>query len=154
VFAWNPSRRALLVVEAKTLIVDIQDLLAAMDRKRRLAPRLARELGWRPLVVGTVLVLPDESRARKAVSDHFVLSRSYPARTWRVVRWLHAPAQDLRGIWFLSNSAGSDAKKRWRGSARVRRQPKVDGVAPPRVEVGPECASQAKPAAANAGVST
>ncbi len=48
ILAWHPPARALLVVEVKSQIVDIQDLVSTLDRKRRLTPRLASDLGWHP----------------------------------------------------------------------------------------------------------
>ena len=45
--AWQPRRRALLVIEVKTEITDVGATLATLDRKRRLAPAIVRELeGW------------------------------------------------------------------------------------------------------------
>jgi hypothetical protein len=47
VFAWDPDLRVVLVVECKSVVVDLQDLLSTMDRKRRLAADIAQdELGW------------------------------------------------------------------------------------------------------------
>jgi Holliday junction resolvase-like predicted endonuclease len=40
VLAWHDGRRALLSIEIKTRLPDLQDLLSTMDRKRRLAPML------------------------------------------------------------------------------------------------------------------
>jgi len=61
VLAWHAAEKALLCVEVKTRLPDLQDLLSTMDRKRRLAPGLVWELGWRPVVVGSVLTLPAET---------------------------------------------------------------------------------------------
>ena len=41
IFAWHPGRRALLVIELKTDIVDVNDLVGTVDRKRRLARTIA-----------------------------------------------------------------------------------------------------------------
>jgi transcriptional regulator with XRE-family HTH domain len=43
VLGWLPARRALLVVEVKSEIADLQDTLSTMDRKRRLALRPWRD---------------------------------------------------------------------------------------------------------------
>ena len=45
VMAWHAGSRTLLVVELKTLLVDVNDLMGSMDRRRRLATRMARERG-------------------------------------------------------------------------------------------------------------
>jgi transcriptional regulator with XRE-family HTH domain len=52
VLCWFPASRAVLVVEVKTRLVDLQDLLSTLDRKRRLVHVIAQEAGWRPLQVG------------------------------------------------------------------------------------------------------
>jgi transcriptional regulator with XRE-family HTH domain len=45
VLAWHADSRSLLVVDLKTDIIDVQELLGTLDRKRRLAPRIARDRG-------------------------------------------------------------------------------------------------------------
>jgi transcriptional regulator with XRE-family HTH domain len=40
VLAWRPSERALLIVEVKTELSDLQNLLSVLDRKARLVPGL------------------------------------------------------------------------------------------------------------------
>ncbi len=132
VMGWYPPARALLIVEVKTKLVDLQDLLSKMDRKRRLCPTLARELGWRPLVVGSVLVLPEQTWARSAV-DRFgpVFAAALPARTSNVRRWLRHPDRDLRAIWFLLNDTPGDGKRHSRCVMRVRpRRLRADGPIP------------------------
>lgn len=121
VLAWLPRRRALLVVEVKTKLADLQDLLSKMDRKRRLAPSLVRDLGWKPLVVASVLVLPDETWARSTVNRFEpVFAAALPSRTADVRRWLKQPDRDLRGIWFLLNDAPGSIRRRPAGSMRVK----------------------------------
>jgi transcriptional regulator with XRE-family HTH domain len=50
ILAWHAATRNVLVVELKTEIVDVQELIGRLDQKRRLAPRIARERGWVPEV--------------------------------------------------------------------------------------------------------
>jgi transcriptional regulator with XRE-family HTH domain len=121
VLAWHPANQTVLIVEVKTRLVDLQDLLSTHDRKTRLAAAIAREAGWRPLFVGAVLVMPGETQARNAIEKYRpVFDARYPARGREVQRWLHCPSRDVRGIWFILNSAGGDAKRRPGGSLRVR----------------------------------
>jgi transcriptional regulator with XRE-family HTH domain len=121
VLAWQPACRAVLVIEVKTVVVDLQDLLATLDRKRRLAGPIARELGWSPIRVGTLLVMPEETQARHAV-DRFrsVFDVAYPDRGRRVQRWLRSPDGDMRGVLFLLNFGHNGTKRRPGGSRRVR----------------------------------
>jgi transcriptional regulator with XRE-family HTH domain len=121
VFARHPVRDALLVVEVKTRLVDLQDLFSTLDRKQRLGPELARADGWRPTATASVLVLPEETWARNAVRQHQPLFRAaLPGRTADVRHWLENPRGDLRGVWFLLNDAPGSAKRRAGGVQRVR----------------------------------
>ncbi len=130
VFAWSPTSRAALVVEVKSVLVDLQDLLSTLDRKKRLASLIAREAGWRPLLIGTLLVMPGETQARNAIERYKpVFDATYPARGRQVQRWLRCPELDLRGIWFVLNFTAGDTKRRPGGSFRVRpkREPPTEG---------------------------
>src|SRR3970040_3074894 len=44
--AWRPAARTLLIVELKTEIVDVNELLGVMDRRCRIAPPAGRGGGW------------------------------------------------------------------------------------------------------------
>jgi transcriptional regulator with XRE-family HTH domain len=45
--AFHPPTGTLVVIEVKTVIAEIQDLLGALNTKERVAPAVARSLGWR-----------------------------------------------------------------------------------------------------------
>jgi transcriptional regulator with XRE-family HTH domain len=121
VLGWQAAARAVLVVEVKPRIDDLQDLLSTLDRKRRLAPALARDLGWKPLLVGAALVLPEEHQARASVEAFAsVFDAALPARTLELRRWLVRPSRDVRGIWFLPIFTPGSTGRRRHGSCRVR----------------------------------
>jgi len=106
VFAFHPETRSVLVVEVKTVFVDAQDLQSTVDRKVRLAPKLARDRGWSPAGVGRLIVLVDTRANRQRIESlSATFGTMFPARTWAVRRWLAAPSavEPLRGIWFLRN---------------------------------------------------
>jgi transcriptional regulator with XRE-family HTH domain len=141
VVAWQPAGAALLLVEVKSRLVDLQDLLATTDRKRRLVPGLlAAERGWRAASVGSVVVLPEGSRSRNAVARHgATIGARFPGRTTEVRRWLADPREQLAAVWFLPPMPGRHAPGRFPrrselvgGSTRapraqeVRRQPQRD----------------------------
>jgi hypothetical protein len=46
ILAWHAGRQMLLVIELKTDIADVNELVGTLDRKRRLAGNVARERGW------------------------------------------------------------------------------------------------------------
>jgi Predicted transcriptional regulators len=132
VLAWLPAQRALLVIEVKTRIVDLQDLLSTLDRKRRVAPLVARELGWQAAVVGAVLAMPDETWARNVLARFEPLfSAALPVRTVEIRAWLRRADRPIRGVWFLPSSSPSSTTRSHGGGMRVRKRPSsVSGPAP------------------------
>lgn len=129
VMAWLPAARALLFVECKTSLPDLQDALSTIDRKRRLAPEIARIEGWDPSVFASVLVLPDSTWARNRVrKSGAIFDAALPARTVEVRCWIAAPGGSLRGIWFLPNDGTTNAVRGRGGLLRAgsRRRPQPE----------------------------
>ncbi len=91
--AWHTPTRALLVVEVKTEVVDLQDLLSTVDRKKRLATRIAAERGWLAASGVSVWVVVSESRTnRRRLAAHRALLRTaYPLDGRTIGAWLRAP---------------------------------------------------------------
>src|SRR5262249_46491787 len=57
--AGHEPTRSLLVIELKTELADIQDTVGVIDRKVRLATKVARERGWFPASVSVWLVVAE-----------------------------------------------------------------------------------------------
>lgn len=132
VLAWRPDRRALLLVEVKSEIVDLQETIRTLDMKARVVPEVMfRNRGWRPTAVAAVLVLPDATVTRNAVARHAaLLAAALPARTLAVRRWLQDPSYHLRGIWFVLNTYPDGAIRGGDCTQRVsKRRPGVSGTA-------------------------
>jgi transcriptional regulator with XRE-family HTH domain len=129
VLAWQAAFGSLLIVETKTRLWDLQDLLVTLDRKRRLLPGLAaREWGWRPRFVGVVLVMPDLSTHRHVVGRHAAtFGAALPQRQGEVRNWIAHPSGPLRGIWFLPISRKGDIRQR---PGRRRASKRLRGVRP------------------------
>ena len=114
--AWHPETRTLLIVEAKTRLGDVQDLLGRLDVKVRLGQQIARRLGWPdPLRVIPCLVIADGRTARRVVSSHAALFARFSHRGRAADRWLANPASDeeVRGLLIfeaLPNSHQSTAR--------------------------------------------
>jgi transcriptional regulator with XRE-family HTH domain len=106
ILAWQPSTRALLLVEVKSELDSAEALLRSMDSKVRVVPGLiAAQKGWRHLCLGSVLVLPDETAPRRAVAHlASVFDAALPGRTVAVRQWIGKPVGQLRGIWFLADT--------------------------------------------------
>jgi transcriptional regulator with XRE-family HTH domain len=105
ILAWHPGRRALLVIELKTDLVDMNELLGTFDRKRRLARRVALERGWDPLTVSAWLVVAEGRTNRARVAAHHAMLRaSLPDDRGAVMRWLRDPSGTVAGLSFWSRS--------------------------------------------------
>lgn len=123
VLGWHPARSALLVVEVKTRILDLQELLAVFDRKARVAPlEVARERGWVPKEVGRFLVIADTAANRSVVRTHAaIFDAAFPVRSWGVRRWTVDGSGDTAGIWFVSRMRDSTRYYDLAACRRVRK---------------------------------
>jgi transcriptional regulator with XRE-family HTH domain len=124
VLAWHPIEQALLVVEVKTELGSVDGLLRPLDVKVRLAAGVARDrFGWRDArVIGRVVVLPENSTARRTIErQSAVLGAALPAGSRDVRRWLRKPRGTLRGLWFLSSAKTVNVTRNPSAIRRVRR---------------------------------
>lgn len=122
ILAFHPRTQALLVIELKTDLVDVHDLLASVDRYRRLAPKIARDRGWRAQSVSCWLIFRDTATNRRRVAAHApVLQVAFPhdGRTMR--RWLREPGSQIAAVSFVADSTRRPIGGRT-GVRRVRRQ--------------------------------
>jgi transcriptional regulator with XRE-family HTH domain len=124
VLGWHPRTGSLLVVEVKSVVPDIQAMLSGVDRKARVAPLVAADLGWRARTVSRVIVLPDQRTSRRRITTHSAtFDIACPSRTRDVRRWLRNPGDELAGIMFLPSTqrtGGRPADQGIRGPARDR----------------------------------
>lgn len=103
VLAWHAATRTLLVIELKTELVDVQEVLGTLDRKRRLATTIGRERGWVPAQTGAWLLLAESTMNRNHVRAHGAVLRSaLPGTGLEVRRWLARPAGPIRALSFLA----------------------------------------------------
>lgn len=125
VLGFHPMARALVVVELKTLVVDGQDVLGALDVKARVAPHVARELGWQPLVVVPALIVADSTTNRRRLKLLEPLLGRYDIRGPAAQAWLRRPReQHPSGLLLLTTppaNAGTDARRAGRRRVRPRR---------------------------------
>lgn len=102
ILAWHPACRALLVIELKTELVDINDLMGAMDRKLRLAAEISEKRGWHAGSISTWVLLADGRTNRRELSRHEMVLRTKFPDDRRVVRgWLRCPTQAMHALSFL-----------------------------------------------------
>lgn len=120
--AWHAPTRTLLVIEIKTEIVDVQELIGLVDRKARLASKIASDRGWIARQVATLVVVAEGPTNRRRVAVHSsILKAAFPADGRAARRWLRSPVGKFAGLTFFSSASGSNAKSGFSSQKRVRR---------------------------------
>jgi len=170
VIGWRAQERALLLVEVKSELDNLQNMLSVLDRKTRLVPALlALERDWRAAVVGAILVMPDRSTFRDGIARfRATFAAALPSRNVEIRRWLAQPGPGpLRGTWFLRLSGPSILVEGRGGPRRIRasrgsatapnpgptkREPRAERVAGPENPAS-DGRSSAPSAATSRGVS-
>jgi transcriptional regulator with XRE-family HTH domain len=111
-----------VMLEIKTSINSVEELLRKTDVKTRLLPGLvADRFGWRPRSVARILILRDDRTNRRRIQAIGpLLASTFPGSTVDTKRWLRRPGVGQPGLWFLSVSHGRDTGHGTRGRDRVR----------------------------------
>jgi transcriptional regulator with XRE-family HTH domain len=123
VLAFHRATGALLVVELKTQLVDVQELVGAVDRYRRLAPQIARERGWHPTSVSAWIALRESPSNHRRLARHAtVLRGAFPSDGRRMRGWLRDPIGTVSALSFLSDVRGRNVIASSAGVQRVRRR--------------------------------
>jgi hypothetical protein len=139
ILAWHPARRCLLVIELKTELVDLNDLMGSVDRKRRLAGDIATMRGWHPASVSTWVAVADGRTNRRAVTAHIATLRTkFPTDGAGVRRWLRDPTGRIDGLGFLPYVPGTLTRHDLAPTRRVRRRSRQPHRAQPPVSDGRE----------------
>jgi transcriptional regulator with XRE-family HTH domain len=119
--AWHPATRSLLVIELKTAIVNVGEILGVLDMKARNAARVAERFGWEPLAVSSLLIVAEGSTNRRRVDAHAAtFLAALPHRLVHVRRWLVRPAGRLAGLVFFSDQRGGQVLQRFAHAERMR----------------------------------
>lgn len=123
VLAWHPVAEVVAVNEIKATIPDAGNTVIGVDRKARLAPRIARERGWRCRAVARFLVVPEATTTRRRIDEHAETFRTaFPAGTRECLDWIRTPEPDpISGLIFLPNTHRAGARRRTQQRLRVRR---------------------------------
>ena len=124
--AWHAESSALLIIEVKSRLGDLQETLRSLDVKTRLAGLLAGQLELpKPRIVARALVLPDDRAGRRILAAHANLFCQFGLRGRRALMWISRPARGASGasglIWFErpAHSDGDGVRR----PERVRRKP-------------------------------
>ncbi|HEX5824858.1 MAG TPA: hypothetical protein VFY18_10415 [Candidatus Limnocylindrales bacterium] len=119
--ACHAASESLLVIELKTEFVDINDLMAGVDRKRRLATGIASERGWIATSVSCWVVVAESRTNRRAFARHRTALRAKFPEDGRAVRaWLRAPRGKVNGLGFVTNEQEAHGGVAVAGARRVR----------------------------------
>jgi transcriptional regulator with XRE-family HTH domain len=121
VCALHPQTATVVITEVKTVVPDAGSMLLTLDRKARLAPEIARSLGWPCRNVGRLLVIGDSSTTRRRVASlGATFAAALPQRAVAIRRWLRAPAGPMAGLWFLPYDSALGTRRSPTGRQRVR----------------------------------
>jgi transcriptional regulator with XRE-family HTH domain len=126
--AWHDATRTLLIIELKTLVVDVNELTGKVDAKRRLGAAIVASRGWQPARVGVwVVVAQDRTNERRVQTHHSLLRAAFPHNGHAVRHWLASPHGELSALsmWRARDESGAGRVPR----QRVRTARRV-GVAP------------------------
>jgi transcriptional regulator with XRE-family HTH domain len=116
---WHPARRAVAVVELKTDIVDVNELLGTHDRKRRLARRIAAERGWPAELAGSAVIVADGRTNRRRIEAHEAMIRnSLPDDGRRLRAWLGDPSGGCDALLFRAPPSATQSAPRRVGASR------------------------------------
>jgi hypothetical protein len=101
--ATRAAERAACIIELKSVVQSYEETQRRLDVKGRLAADIVEErLGWRPRVIGVVLVVEGTTANRDRLDAIGAIVRAgLPAGSREVRAWLRAPDRALRGLWFI-----------------------------------------------------
>jgi len=108
--AFHPASRSLLVIELKTEIVDVQELVGTMSRKVRVAQRVALDRGWRAASVSGWIVVAYSTTNRRQIAAHRTMLRAAFGSDGRTMRgWIAAPQGSIAALsmWSPANRGGT-----------------------------------------------
>ncbi len=112
ILAWHAGRRMLLVIELKTDIADVNELVGTIDKKGRLAAQIAAARGWdvKGASVSIWLIVADGHTNRRRVQAHgSMLRAAFPSDGRSMAGWLQNPAKPIRALSFWPNVRGQNA---------------------------------------------
>lgn len=106
--AYDVRSGVLVIVEVKTLLLDMQDLFGGINVKQRLAPSIGRRRGWDVRRSVAVLAVAASARNREVVRSHRALFESFGRAALtnaslrdgpsRILKWV-PPARAGRTSW-------------------------------------------------------
>jgi transcriptional regulator with XRE-family HTH domain len=122
ILAFHPPTGSLLVIELKTDIVDVNELVGTLDRKHRLAARIAAERGWQARSVSRwVVVTKDKTNQRRIEQHRDMLRAALPNDGHAVRAWLRHPVGTVAALSMWTIARGSNTSPARSHRVRVPR---------------------------------
>lgn len=107
ILALHRPTGSILVIEIKTVVPDIQAMLSALDRKARLAIRIAHDRGWPATRVSRLLVVREDRTARRRVqAAEATFRHAFPDRLVPLRAFIRSPEgrEPISGLMFLPDA--------------------------------------------------
>lgn len=118
---WHPRSRSLLVIELKTDIADVNELVGTFDRKVRLGREVAVERGWDPATIsGWVIVAPGRTNRARIAAHGAMLRSAFPMDGRSIRAWLRRPTGRISALSIWRNSRAGTPKADLAPIRRVR----------------------------------
>ena len=132
--AWHEASGTLVVIELKTAIVDVDELIGTFDRKQRLATRIAAGRGWNARSVSAWLIVGESRTNRRRVAEHRNLLGSGLPRDGRSLAplFLHPQRESASGVAFWSNVTGAKVGREVAAVQRVVKRRTAPATREPR----------------------
>jgi transcriptional regulator with XRE-family HTH domain len=119
---WHAETGSLLVVELKTELVDMSDLLGSMDRRLRLARRIGRERGWDvQSVSGWIIVAGGTTNRRRLSAHRQMLRNAFPSDGTEMRAWTRRPSGPVRALSMWSSALPGHQRRSTSTPRRVHR---------------------------------
>lgn len=120
ILAYHAASGSLLLIELKTEIVDVNELVGTLDRKARLGPRIAHDRGWPVRAVGRwVIVARDKTNQRHIEAHRSMLRAAFPSDGHAMRSWLARPKGTISALSMWSSVAPTDTRPTRRQRVRV-----------------------------------
>ena len=121
ILAWHQACRAVLVIELKTELADVNELVGTLDRKRRSAPVVGNARGWKASTVSSWLIVADSRTNRRRVQSHDAMLRvAYPDDGRSMRTWLRAPTHPVAAPSFWTDMRATTGSPAITSIGRVR----------------------------------
>jgi transcriptional regulator with XRE-family HTH domain len=121
ILAWHPIHRALVIIELKTDVVDVNELVARMDQRRRLAFEIVKDRGWQPLTISTWVIVANGRTNRSRLAAHRAMLRNaFPVDGRSMRGWLRRPERPIDALSMWDRVAGGRVPGGFAARHRVR----------------------------------